>query len=473
MPQQLNILWRKEPTPNTDLYVDIFAVQDDPINFESHEKLVNLAYQNIKIPQYRSNKVLAAFARHQGKEKLMQRNFMDALKKFNFCLALAMKGTTDAGIAYADRSESFFHLRMFEECLVDIEMAKKTYHRKRKLMKLNKRADACHSFINNATFKSSLFSAREPKLGFNEHMKFAGVANCLMIQKNEKFGRHIISTCDLNVGQTILVEKPFSIAPKGESKGRSRCDGCFKDCMNFITCDNCSEALFCNENCMEESFHRYECNRPSYLSQKATFGLVLRMFYKINANFEDVKALMVAVDMLVRNQKVPGLNSTTQKEFSLIFQLTHNHEKQSEDQLKRLRTATAVALTTIMRNPAWKRKFALPNHGRFLQHLILHLFHVAENAIVLLEHHQNSCNDPMDKYSLEEYAIAMYPFACYMNHSCVPNVCCFFIDDRFICKVIRPIKRGEQVLRSYMYVLLRTICILSYCFIDYFFDVFS
>lgn len=37
-----------------------------------------------------------------------------------------------------------------------------------------------------------------------------------------------------------------------------------------------------------------------------------------------------------------------------------------------------------------------------------------------------------------------------INHSCVPNVCRIFVKDSVVFKVIRPIRRGQELFLSYL-----------------------
>lgn len=174
------------------------------------------------------------------------------------------------------------------------------------------------------------------------------------------------------------------------------------------------------------------------------------MFFNINKDFPDVDRLMNTVDALLNDKKPDGLTNTAQRYFCSLFQLIHNHEKLSDYQLLRLRAATSVAIIVIMRFPEFKRRLVSMKHRRFLQHLILHLFHVAEHAVELYEFSFENDTDCMTNFSQRHFARGMYPFACYINHSCVPNVYYYNVDDRLICKVIRTIKKGEQIFRSYV-----------------------
>lgn len=441
-----NILWKKEQERDSDLFVDIFAVQNDEIFTNGTNDLVNLGF-SIAESKSKIDKQIANWARESGKQHFRDGKYIDAMNNFNGSLALAKEGTADMGIAYGNRSACFFEMKMFNECLRDIDMAKKSNYPKNQLNKLELRATKCQKFMNDRDFMSTLPTIREPKLSFNEHAKFAGVADCLKLEENVEYGRHVITMSDLKIGQTILIEKPFVIIPK---RTNARCINCFKACMNFIPCENCDSASFCDTDCQEKSLHEYECNRPACLSRKETFDLVLNMFFKLNETFLNADDLMETIDMLLNRQDPSGFVDADRTAFGWIFQLAHNHEKQTQEHLRRLRGATSIAIITLNRNPILKRKFAALKHRRLLQHLLLHLFHVAEHSIDLLQYLQEDNNKMSMKSSLEEYATGMYPFACYFNHSCIPNVCIYSVDDRLIGKVIRPIKKGEQVFRSYM-----------------------
>lgn len=451
MPRAPKILWKKENSRNSNVFVDIFTIPNDEVFEKGSDELVEIAFKHAK-PNANDAKQLAHRARECGKQYFRDGQYAKAMEQFNHTLLLASKDTVDMGFAYGNRSACFFELNLFDECLHDIEITKKSKYPRNQWEKLDTRAAKCIKFKNDDQFMAKVPTAREPKLSFPQHAKFTGVADCLKLKESDDYGRHVIATCDLKIGQTILIEKPYAIIPKRDYPDL-RCVNCFKHSMSLMPCENCVSAAFCNDDCKEKSRHEYDCSQPITLSRKETFELVLNMFFKLNETFPNVDDLMEMVELLLNRSDFPDpshLVSAEQREFGWIFQLVHNHEKQTQAHLRRFRGATTIAIATIHRNPILKRKFAALKYRRFLQHLLLHLFHVAEHSIDLMQYQQEDKNDPAMKYSLLEYASGMYPFACYFNHSCMPNVCCYSVDDRLICKVIRPIEKGQQVFRSYM-----------------------
>lgn len=301
------------------------------------------------------------------------------------------------------------------------------------------RIDESNNLLDNMNSTLKRFSPREPILSFEQHTQFTGVANCLEIQKNDEFGYHVIATRDLHVGQTVLVEPSYAIT-KSLTYEHNRCWNCYKNLQNHISCDGCADRLLCNEDRLTKSL------QLSSMSIKETTDLAEKLLIKVFVAFTDVDSLMNTVEALLNGDDVPDLNAT-QKNFCSLFNLIHKHEVAKDQQFKLHPSANTFVV--IMKMFDFKNTFNTEQRQRFLQHLILHLHHIAEYAIDLHEFKQNEIDEPIRSHTFAHFASAVYPFGCYLKHSCVPNVCWFAIDNRFICKVIRPIKRNEQVLRSY------------------------
>lgn len=452
MEQPLNILWKKTSSPKSDLYIDIYEsdnIPDHQIFLDRLAELIDSNFQAaILAPIKGKDDSLAKHERECGKKLFSEKKYLEAMDKFNCGLGLAENGSAEIGLAIANRSSCFYHLQMLDKCLVDIEMAKNSNYPEQLKDKLEARLAKCSEAKKNDHFMDGVFIAHEPKLSFDENPEYEGVANCLKIHENDEYGRHIITTRDLKIGQTILIEQPFAAIDKRfYMAGHSRCHSCFERCQNFITCENCVVGQFCDVNCLRK-FHKYECNMPDNLSQKETFELVLRIFFSALEAFPNIETLMKTVESMLCGTDIPGLGSAAQQAFCLVFKLPHNHNKQSHGHLNQLRSATIVAIITLMRFKDFKQKFSTPKQQRFLQHFILHLFHVAEHHINLFECSE-IFTESSNTYTLAPFATGMYPFGCHFKYSCVPNVTWFFINSRLVCKVIRPVKKGEQLFRAY------------------------
>lgn len=451
------VLWKKEESSDSDLYIDLFSGR----GYERHMNIVkvNVAefkeFVDISAKVWlhcleRKNGERAEEERRVGNVLFGQKKYFDAMIKFNNALRLAPSDSKELGLAYANRSSCFFFLRMLDECLIDIELAKKSNYPAHLMPKLEDRVLNVKKSMASGQIQMSGIRVREPVLSFKEHDDFPGVAECLQIEKNNRFGHHVVTTHDLKVGQTILIEQPYSIAhTESESKRRDRCMHCFKECANFIPCPNCVAVLYCNEECMEKSYHKYHCVLWVPEPDKNKFRLVLETFFKINDAFPDIDLLMNTVELLQKGQIVTNLTSAEQKKFCQFFRLTTNHEKKFEQQAERLRTiANHCFFAVALSSPNLKGKFKIVKHRRFLQHFMLHLCHICEHSYEMDEFFMKDDDGSAVDYNINQYGNGMYLFGSFINHNCVPNVLRYMIDDRLIWQVIRPVKKGEQLFRS-------------------------
>lgn len=440
-----NILWKKSKSKNSDIFIDIFKINSHVIHLSPIEAQIEAVKSNVT----QKNNSDAKSFREEGKLFFSEGKYANAMKKFNNSLRLAENDTNEVGMAYANRSSCFFHMKLLDECMVDLKLAKKSNYPEDLMQKLEKRITKCTELQKDKEFKSE-FDVREPMLSFSEHKKFAGVVDCLEIWEDEEFGRHVITTRDLEVGQTILVERPYSIVPtKYINMGRDRCVHCFKEFKNFIACENCINSRFCYDGCMEESYHNLDCNLPVPQAQPELCQLVLEILFKTNEAFPDADMLMKTVETLLNGEEANGLTNAIQRDFCSIFQLTSNHDKRSDEQIGQMRNECAIIFSTLMQLPDFSLKFTKMKHARFLQHLIFHLLHISEHAVDLYQYFQNDEDTKLMSCTFQQYASGIYPFGCHINHSCVPNICWFAIDDHLVCKVIRPIKKNQQIFRSY------------------------
>lgn len=435
----LNILWKKDSS-NPKLYVDIFAIK-------GHE--IQNCILNIPKRSQRSNR-LAEAARERGKQFFGKGKNFEAMEEFNNCLAFAEVGTHEMGLAFANRSACYVRMNMPMNAMIDIDLAKESNYPAQLMQKLNDRFQKCEIRLMTETFQPAVFTVRDPRLSFKYHEKFDGAADCLKIQRNAVYGRHIITKCDLQIGQVVLVEKPYSIVPNEKSSAyKNRCSFCFEVFKNFITCEQCSDFFCSDAGCIEMSHHKHTCNIP-YSGPKHTFVLVLQMILDINEAFPDVNNLLNTIESLRKgNYYSADLTDEQRKAFCSVFQMNHNHEKQSDEQLTSLLQATAYAYTRIM--DICKQKFKTEEHRRFLKHLVFHLFHVAQHAVDLYDYRQENTIDNTQKHTFQMFGNAIYPIGSYINHSCIPNVYCYSTSFSYmVCQVIRPIKAGEQLFRSYL-----------------------
>lgn len=104
-------LWNKE-SDNVDApYVNLFkSVQTEPIT-------------NAPSNQCRKNNERSTALRIEGNEKFRTEKWEDAMSFYNRSLCFSENGSENVGLAFANRSACFFHIKMCDKVLVDIELA--------------------------------------------------------------------------------------------------------------------------------------------------------------------------------------------------------------------------------------------------------------------------------------------------------------------------------------------------------------
>lgn len=452
------MLWSKEDTANGP-YIDILVQSNDDQfstveNSDRNEADDRDFQKRSKRFDHKFEKY-AEECRDEGKKCYARKDFIKAMQEFNRSLMFARSGSQEISLALANRSACFYHLNMPDECLRDIELAKASNYPADLQAKLDDRVLKCQQ-LKKQNVKPELCVIRKPALSFWEHERYAGVAGCLEIQQNkDKSGFDIRTLCDLDIGQTVFVEQPFSIVPtKFSIQNRDRCFRCFSQLKSFITCTDCLKGFYCNNDCMESAHHRIDCSVDVVThDQNESIGieLVVKTILNATAAFADANKLMKIVDVLLRDDELPDDLTPTQRNFCFLFKLPNvMHGKYSDEQLAELRRKSASAHRIVASFPNIKLKYSSIEQRRFIQHLIFHLLCIVGHAISLNETIRSDSKPFLAAYSLEHYASAFYPVGCHIKHSCIPNVTWFSDRNRLVCTVIQPIKKGEQLLRSYL-----------------------
>lgn len=441
-----NPLWLKE----SGSYVDVFSSAFHGNDIEAIKSKVADLFNN---RQKKDNEKATQF-RLEGNHLFSQGKYHLALEKYNKSVCYAEDGTQAVALAYSNRSSCYLKLTLYNECIQDIELAKRSNFPGELMRKLNVRHGECLYELSQGNAESARINNQNASLSSDEHMNFPGVADCLELQENSEWGRHVTTTRSLNINETVMIESPFSFVGHDCNDSKYyRCSHCYKALVNFTPCKECVHSMFCSDECLEGangSRHKFECLLSQMESSNCEcdekdFQLVLEILWKINAAFESVEELIRTVEAIVGGDCIENLKT---KKLAMILRLETNKGMQDSSDVQRSIGHSLKNYFVAMRIPELQEKFVTEEHKKFLQHLILHLVHLAKQSILFSD--LNVDVDLFMEAELRDYGLGLYPIGCYLNHSCVPNVYCYSVDNRLICKVIRPIRSGEQLFRSYM-----------------------
>lgn len=276
------------------------------------------------------------------------------------------------------------------------------------------------------------------------------------------------------IGQTVIIEEAFCIASIN-TQNYSQCANCFQRNVNFIPCENCSAVMFCSLECYNighEKFHDMECGKPGVYSQwDVRRRLVMQTVIRVIKLFPNVHQLMDLIEKLnIENPKVEeqAFDEPSIRAYMQFFGLARNIEYTSKvKDLEFIEFAKSIH-SMIKSSAAQKSTFRSLETSRFLAHLILHHSYVVDtNAFEALRLIISIRAYMAPNPSGFIYAHGIYPNSSRLNHSCQPNIVRIFIGNKLIAKVIRPIKRGEQLFRTCelhftLHILLLTIYTIYY-----------
>lgn len=165
----------------------------------------------------------AAKCCESGSEFFASRKFYEALVLFNQSLCFAEPGSTEIALAYEARSEVFYQMGQYEKCLGNIQAAREHGYPEDRLDKLIERKESCRKFMNEGTYD---VLKNFTELSHPPSQKLPFIVDCLQLRKDEKFGRYIIATKDLQPGDVIAFEEShftfFSLK------------SCFTKCFNCL-----------------------------------------------------------------------------------------------------------------------------------------------------------------------------------------------------------------------------------------------
>lgn len=197
------------------------------------------------------------------------------------------------------------------------------------------------------------------KLSFAAHHEYADIANVLQINENEKFGRHIVANCNIDVGKVIAVGIPYADAVIcNPSSKKFYCLTCKKTDSNFIDCDNCHDVKFCSQECRTNNHvHQLECNSVYHRIQNSEVKLIVQMVLIAITNFSNADNLISRYENLLANNPVDknGLMLKLTR-FSCKHNILHAYQ----------------AFQCLMTIQSIKTLFKSMAHQRFLMHLVLY-----------------------------------------------------------------------------------------------------
>lgn len=325
------ILWQKGSKHKNALYTNICVSNGcgKKLNEVYHEVRAEInAHKEMKMLYLKSNKV-AMEKRKLAINDFNNGDWNDAIDWLNESLCFAEIGTKSIGTAYADRSACFFNLKLYEKCLVDIELAMNNHYPKRLIPGLEKRKEIClvHIAKRQQNEKMDNFQLQAH---LNECGYFAGTSKTIELKKQD--GRYSMAAKqDIDVGEIIAVDKSFTKTLY--TIYGWKCNICLKSNTNLVPCKRCTTAMFCCE-CEKNDLHKYECRMKTSLYSEFNNYLMheLRTFFIAMNLFDNADRMMEFVEQTLTDNEKPINSGDERMRYKIFLKLTGNVSLTDEEQ---------------------------------------------------------------------------------------------------------------------------------------------
>ncbi|OXU16761.1 hypothetical protein TSAR_010123 [Trichomalopsis sarcophagae] len=440
------------------------------------------------------------FVKRKGDNKAL----FKALQMYTKSIALAENSSTELAQAYANRSAILFNLDKLEECIRDIDRALELSYpdhlkanllrRKAKCLKLldktdfDKVCEEARQWLENMTVSDEKKEKLESKIVYinkelgtksqleqNEDLQkitlpeiirnetIPSASDAISIKYTNVFGRHLVASRDIDVGEILVIEKPYASVLSSPNI-YTHCSQCFKRTWDSIPCDKCIYAMYCSEKCRSEAWQQYhdiECSIKGYLiglRMNDLSGLSLKLAILAVRESGSIRKLRKKIrkidnceDYLMKSISEDGIYHSD--EYRPFYSLVTHEQNRKRYDLLALSLNTAITLYYLFSFTS----FLGDNTMKDLSALYENEDAMFLGKLIAKHHMQLELNDHQfnEVYNGENIKIGSVigSVTSLLNHSCNPNVGrCSRLQDSVLQQVIialHPIKEGSQILDDY------------------------
>lgn len=432
--QTITMLWAKESDKKSALYVDITKLSS-----RSTRRTYNVLFAKSKTIPKKDEKIALA-KKERGNRLFAAKQWAPATEAYNECLCYAKQGSPIISLAYANRSACFFRLKMYAECLVDIELATNAGYPAESMPKLEKRKEECMELLQDAE------STGGPKLSFDPDEQFPCMANVLKIVRDSNGNYAMVAKEDIDIGQTIAFEEAFSkylyVRPGW------KCNICLKRNSNLVPCNECVGAMFCHDKCQSHYLHEFECGKG--ISNDSHINGInmkeIRLILQVIHMFPTADELMRFVEEIIAGdqKQLPERLTDAKSKYETYLKLKIGKSFAESEVWS---AVVQRIFNFLMEIPQISAMFESKKHRRFLMHLIGQHSKVSNSNATNL-------NVPIRDGQTKPFYCQIGLIHRYFNYSCAPNVANFDYDGDMMFITARPVKKGEQLFTSYFWPLI-------------------
>lgn len=418
-----------------------------------YDKVQTAGGDTCKLQVSVKDNTIADQLRAQGNKHYFNGHFVNAINEYNksLCFAQLDGDQFNLSVAYANRADALFRMDLPRECLKSIELAEAANYPEHLRSRLTLMASRCQDKIKFSVQERPKYRL---KLTHPPNPRIPAISNCLKLQQSDQFGRHVVATEALSVGDVVMIERPYIVCLRPPQRYK-RCSHCMAGDQRhaLIPCPKCTNAMYCSEGCLKEAFHvyhRFECKVSENLNASDEFlALALR-------------SLLVGVSVFGGVRDFQRYVSDNESTAVHAFELDYAPERRDRKleflvmhQMHFMDSQMSIADRNYWMKRAAEWAHLLVQAKVFDESLPEDLRAFLRNTIYrytitsILNCYETS-QDPSAPKSEKQFAtVSQHLTMAMVNHSCAPNVQRIQQAGQQVLMVVRPIAKGGQLFDNY------------------------
>ncbi|KOB71564.1 TPR repeat protein [Operophtera brumata] len=390
-----------------------------------------------KVPEVHKSQNVSMYYRNLGNDCFQTSKHSKAWQYYNLALLHTPIKTEQYALALSNRSAVFFSMKMYKECIKDIDTIFSLVYPSRLKEKLLKRKSMCKEAIDEEIEFDFTGEGTEELLTMKDATdpRYQCASSKLQVVFNEVMGRHVVARDDIGVGEVLAQEYPYLVLLE-KSQYLCCCNYCLSRDLNLFPCDKCCFALYCSEECKDKAlkeYHGIECRLMPLLVHMEFTDLellALRTTIRARTDHSDWTSFFKTIEEAEANAnseyrghvKINDKWIFNSKYYPSIHTLASNIEKRSISDIFHKSVRAAVFLQVLTH----ETDFMKSDNDEELENirkcvagtLLLHVMTSPTNMHRLCSNMQTK-ECVVDEVTL---ASALYAFHSLLNHSCAPNV---------------------------------------------------
>lgn len=276
-----------------------------------------------------------------------------------------------------------------------------------------------------------------PKLSFENDNAFPSMAKILSLKETKKFGKHMVTTEDINTGKIVIASHAFATVDYLVCTSQG-CFDCGKTMRLKIQCPHCIDVWFCSNICKKSRLHRAKCDTSFESIDCRVTRLSIQMIITACNAFEDIGTMFDYCKGLLFLKKSAKKCHPPYSQYGELLALTGNVESNNALIARRVVDYT-VSYSTKLQSVSMDQEKMRILFSLAYRHANTISLNAFEDKIIC------SKGGACIKFSIHDILSRI-------NHSCDPNIDNYLGGDNVMyCVAARPIKFGQQLLINYVH----------------------